>query len=47
MGMPALLGEGLSWRDVRLRALQTAPVQLGAYRREAAGARQGAAAEAA
>jgi phosphatidyl-myo-inositol alpha-mannosyltransferase len=28
MGMPALLGEGLSWRDVRLRALQTAPVKL-------------------
>jgi phosphatidylinositol alpha-mannosyltransferase len=28
MGMPALLKEGLSWRDVRLRALQTAPVEL-------------------
>jgi phosphatidyl-myo-inositol alpha-mannosyltransferase len=28
MGMPALLGEGLSWRDVRLRAIQTAPVKL-------------------
>jgi phosphatidyl-myo-inositol alpha-mannosyltransferase len=28
MGMPALVGEGLSWRDVRLRALQTAPVKL-------------------
>lgn len=28
MGMPALVKEGLSWRDVRLRALQTAPVKL-------------------
>lgn len=28
MGMPALLKEGLSWKDVRLRALQTAPVEL-------------------
>ncbi len=28
MGMPALLKEGLSWKDVRLRALQTSPVQL-------------------
>lgn len=28
MGMPALLREGLSWKDVRLRALHTAPVDL-------------------
>jgi len=28
MGVPALLGEGLSWRDVRLRALHSAPVRL-------------------
>ena len=28
MGMPALVKEGLSWKDVRLRALQTAPVEL-------------------
>ena len=28
MGMPALVSEGLSWRDVRFRALHTAPVQL-------------------
>ena len=28
MGMPALIREGLSWKDVRLRALQSAPVQL-------------------
>ena len=36
MGMPALVGEGLSWRDVRLRALQTAPVELRAHPHEAA-----------
>ena len=29
MGMPALVGEGLSWRDVRLRTMQSAPVELG------------------
>jgi phosphatidylinositol alpha-mannosyltransferase len=28
MGMPALVKEGLSWKDVRLRAIQTAPVEL-------------------
>ncbi|HVE67809.1 MAG TPA: lysylphosphatidylglycerol synthase domain-containing protein [Solirubrobacteraceae bacterium] len=28
MGMPALVKEGLSWRDVRLRALSGAPVRL-------------------
>ncbi|HWC87245.1 MAG TPA: lysylphosphatidylglycerol synthase domain-containing protein [Solirubrobacteraceae bacterium] len=28
MGMPALLREGLSWREVRLRAMNTAPVKL-------------------
>jgi len=32
MGTPALLKEGLSWKDVRLRALQTAPVELRARR---------------
>ena len=36
MGMPALVKEGLSWKDVRLRALQTAPVELRARPREAA-----------
>jgi phosphatidylinositol alpha-mannosyltransferase len=39
MGMPALLREGLSWREVRLRAMNTAPVKLPALpatrRREA------------
>jgi phosphatidylinositol alpha-mannosyltransferase len=28
MGVPALLKEGLSWRDVRLRALHSTPVRL-------------------
>ena len=28
MGMPALLKEGLSWRDVRLRAIHSTPVRL-------------------
>jgi phosphatidyl-myo-inositol alpha-mannosyltransferase len=28
MGLPALLNEGLSWRDVRLRTLHAAPVRL-------------------
>ena len=28
MGAPALLKEGLSWREVRLRALHAAPVEL-------------------
>ena len=27
-GLPALIGEGLSWRDVRMRALATSPVEL-------------------
>jgi len=36
MGMPALVKEGLSWKDVRLRAIQTAPVELRPQPREAA-----------
>jgi phosphatidylinositol alpha-mannosyltransferase len=28
LGMPALLREGMSWKDMRLRALHTAPVEL-------------------
>jgi phosphatidyl-myo-inositol alpha-mannosyltransferase len=28
MGLPALLNEGLSWRDVRLRTMHAVPVQL-------------------
>jgi len=35
MGGPALVKEGLSWREVRLRALHTAPVSLGPVPREA------------
>ena len=33
MGTPALLKEGLSWRDVRLRALHATPVELAPRRR--------------
>jgi phosphatidylinositol alpha-mannosyltransferase len=29
LGMPALVREGMTWRDLRLRALHAAPVQLG------------------
>jgi phosphatidylinositol alpha-mannosyltransferase len=28
MGLPALINEGLSWREVRLRAMHAAPVIL-------------------
>jgi len=28
MGMPALLREGMSWREVRMRAMHAAPVRL-------------------
>jgi phosphatidylinositol alpha-mannosyltransferase len=35
MGAPALVNEGLSWRDVRMRALHHAPVELRAGRAEA------------
>jgi phosphatidyl-myo-inositol alpha-mannosyltransferase len=28
MGAPALVREGVSWRDVRLRAMHTTPVEL-------------------
>ena len=33
MGMPALLREGMTWRDLRLRALHAAPVELRAATR--------------
>jgi phosphatidylinositol alpha-mannosyltransferase len=41
VGAPALVKEGLSWREVRLRAMHTAPVELSALPRGAreAGAR--------
>jgi phosphatidyl-myo-inositol alpha-mannosyltransferase len=35
MGMPALLREGMTWKDLRLRALHAAPVELGRRRGEA------------
>jgi phosphatidylinositol alpha-mannosyltransferase len=28
MGMPALVAEGLTWKDLRLRAMHTSPVEL-------------------
>jgi phosphatidyl-myo-inositol alpha-mannosyltransferase len=37
MGVPALLGEGLSWRDVRLRTMHASPVTLGPLPAERAG----------
>jgi phosphatidyl-myo-inositol alpha-mannosyltransferase len=37
MGMPALLGEGMSFRDMRMRALHVSPVRLQARPRSAAG----------
>jgi phosphatidylinositol alpha-mannosyltransferase len=37
MGTPALLKEGLSWRDVRLRAMNSAPVQLAPRRASSGG----------
>jgi phosphatidylinositol alpha-mannosyltransferase len=37
MGAPALVKEGLSWREVRLRALHSAPVELSARPRAARG----------
>src|SRR4051794_8603716 len=33
MGMPALVGEGMSWKDLRLRALHSAPVELAVHPR--------------
>jgi phosphatidyl-myo-inositol alpha-mannosyltransferase len=37
MGVPALLNEGLSWRDVRLRTMHATPVTLGPLPAERAG----------
>jgi phosphatidylinositol alpha-mannosyltransferase len=37
MGMPALLREGMTWRDLRLRALHATPVELRAVAAEARG----------
>jgi phosphatidyl-myo-inositol alpha-mannosyltransferase len=46
MGMPALLKEGMSWREVRLRAMHTAPVKLPARPGTRTGRRGSSAAEA-
>jgi phosphatidylinositol alpha-mannosyltransferase len=37
MGVPALLNEGLSWKDVRLRTMHASPVKLGPLPASAAG----------
>jgi len=42
MGMPALLKEGMSWREVRLRAIHAAPVKLPARPRRPGARRSGA-----
>jgi phosphatidyl-myo-inositol alpha-mannosyltransferase len=34
LGIPALVREGVTWRDLRLRALQTAPVRLSPVREQ-------------
>ena len=38
MGVPALLNEGLSWRELRLRTIHAAPVKLGPPPADRAGA---------
>ena len=38
LGMPALVGEGMSWKDLRLRALHAAPVELRAAAQRASDA---------
>ncbi len=41
LGAPALVKEGLSWREVRMRAMHTAPVELSAAPRSAREAARG------
>jgi len=41
MGMPALLKEGMSWREIRMRAMHTTPVKLPARPSSAASRRGG------
>jgi phosphatidylinositol alpha-mannosyltransferase len=41
LGAPALVKEGMSWREVRLRAMHTAPVELSALPRGARNAARG------
>ncbi|MEA2221503.1 MAG: phosphatidyl-myo-inositol alpha-mannosyltransferase, partial [Solirubrobacteraceae bacterium] len=40
MGAPALVKEGLSWREVRLRAMHASPVELSPVGFPRAGARE-------
>ena len=40
MGMPALVKEGMSWKEVRLRAMHTTPVKLPARPRRSGSARR-------
>ncbi len=47
MGLPALVNEGLSWREVRLRTMHAAPVKLGPLPAAAVAARGGTVASAA
>ena len=42
LGMPALVKEGMSWREVRLRAMHAAPVKLPARPRRPASRRPNA-----
>ena len=42
MGAPALVKEGLSWRDVRLRAMHASPVELAPLPASRRGAEAGA-----
>jgi phosphatidylinositol alpha-mannosyltransferase len=46
MGMPALVREGMTWKDLRLRAMHAAPVELSRMGRGRAGRRGSEAAEA-
>jgi phosphatidylinositol alpha-mannosyltransferase len=43
MGLPALVNEGLSWRELRLRTMHAAPVKLGPLPASGGGGRRGVA----
>jgi len=36
LGMPSLVGEGMSWKDLKLRALHATPVELSVRARRSA-----------
>jgi phosphatidylinositol alpha-mannosyltransferase len=40
MGMPALVREGMTWKDLKLRAMHTSPVELAVGRKRADGPRE-------